>query len=134
MVIAPPGHVILEGDSSAIEAVLVGYFARSERYIRLAKAGIHDYFNSLVHGDEIPLDTDETTLRAACRAAKARYDKPSREVAKRVVHLTAYRGTPERMCEEYPDQFATVARPVDCRDNSWPAPQVKTSKRGGRKP
>lgn len=105
MVIAPPGHVILEGDSSAIEAVLVGYFARSERYIRLAKAGVHDYFNSLVHGDEIPLDTDETTLRAACRAAKARYDKASREVAKRVVHLTAYRGTPERMLEEYPDDF-----------------------------
>jgi DNA polymerase I-like protein with 3'-5' exonuclease and polymerase domains len=109
MVVAPPGHVILEGDSSAIEAVLVGYFARSERYIRLAKSGIHDFFNALVHGEHILLDQSEDALRAACRAAKSRYDKASREVAKRVVHLTAYRGTPERMCEEYPDDFATVA-------------------------
>jgi hypothetical protein len=109
MVVAPPGHVILEGDSSAIEAVLVGYFARSERYIRLAKSGIHDWFNALVHGDNIPLSLSEPELRDACKRAKGQYDKASREVAKRVVHLTAYRGTPERMCEEYPDDFASVA-------------------------
>jgi hypothetical protein len=109
MVVAPPGHVIVEVDSSAIEAVLVGYFARSERYIRLAKCGIHDWFNSVVHGEPISLDTDIETLRASCRAAKKRYSKESREVAKRVVHLTAYRGTPERMHDEYPDEFPTTA-------------------------
>lgn len=108
MVIAPPGHVILEADSSAIEAVLVGYFARSERFIRLAKCGVHDWFNSLVHGEPIPLDLSEVDLRAACKGAKVRYDKPSREVAKRVVHLSNYRGTPEKMQEEYPEEFATV--------------------------
>jgi DNA polymerase family A len=109
MVVAPAGCVLLEADSSAIEAVLVGYFARSERYIRLARCGIHDWFNSVVHGEAIPLNLSEADLRGACKEAKRRYSKESREVAKRVIHLTAYHGTPERMQEEYPEHFATVA-------------------------
>jgi hypothetical protein len=109
MVVAPPGHVLIEGDSSAIEAVLVGYFARSERYMNLAKAGIHDWFNSVVHGETIDETLPFDQLRTACKAAKSRYDKSSREVAKRVVHLTAYHGTPERMHDEYPETFATTA-------------------------
>lgn len=109
MVIAPPGHVIMACDSSAIEAVLVGYFAQSPRYIALAKAGVHDWFNSVVHNEAIDLHLDDAALRTACQEAKHRYDKPSRETAKRVVHLSNYRGTPERMFEEYPDDFESVA-------------------------
>ena len=108
MVVAPAGHIIVEADSSAIEAVLVGYFARSESYVRLARSGIHDWFNSVVHGDPISLELQGEALRVACRDAKSRYDKRSRDVAKRVVHLTAYHGTPERMHEEYPEDFETV--------------------------
>ena len=109
MVVAPPGYVLIEADSSAIEAVLVGYFARSERYMNLAKAGIHDFFNSVVHGEAIDPNLPFEELRVACQAAKKRYSKESREVAKRVVHLTAYRGTPERMHDEYPNEFPTTA-------------------------
>lgn len=108
MVVAPVGYVLVEADSSAIEAVLVGYFARSDVYIRLAKAGIHDWFNSVVHGEHISLYLDYQGLRAACKAAKQRYSKESREVAKRVVHATAYRTTPARMNDEYPNEFPTV--------------------------
>src|ERR1700684_927684 len=36
MIVASPGHVLIESDSSAIEAVLVGFFANSHRYIELA--------------------------------------------------------------------------------------------------
>jgi DNA polymerase family A len=109
MVVAPPGYVITECDSSAIEAVLVGYFARSQRYINLAKAGIHDWFNAVVHGEGFSPDLPFDKLRALCKAAKARYPKESREVSKRTIHLTAYRGTPERMHDEYPDTFPTTA-------------------------
>lgn len=109
MVVAPPGHVIVEADSSAIEAVLVGYFAGSDRYIRLAKCGIHDWFNSVVHNEPIPLDQDEQALRLACKAAKRKYSKESREVAKRVIHATAYMTTPMKMHEEYSDEFPTTA-------------------------
>ncbi|WP_414076072.1 DNA polymerase, partial [Staphylococcus aureus] len=40
-IIASPGHVLIEADSSAIEAVIVGYCAQSPRYIKIAQAGIH---------------------------------------------------------------------------------------------
>jgi hypothetical protein len=109
MVVASPGHVLVEADSSAIEAVLVGHFARSPRYINLAKAGIHDWFNAVVHDGGFSPDLPYDELRAQCLAAKAHYSKESREVAKRVVHLTAYRGTPERIHEEYPDHFDSTA-------------------------
>jgi hypothetical protein len=109
MVVAAPGHVLVEADSSAIEAVLVGYFARSERYIRLAKAGVHDWLNAALHGQLVPLDLTDIGLRAACQEVKRSLPKEDRERCKRVVHLTNYRGTPERMHEEYPEDFPTVA-------------------------
>ena len=109
MVVAPAGHVLVEADSSAIQAVLVGYFARSDRYIRLAKCGIHDWFNAVVHGEGFSPDLPFDELKALCKEAKKRYPKESREVAKRTIHLTAYRGTPERMHDEYPDTFPTTA-------------------------
>jgi DNA polymerase family A len=108
MVVAPPGHCIVEADSSAIEAVLVGYFARSPRYITLAKCGIHDWFNGVVHGESFSPDLPFDELKAQCKLAKARYPKESREVAKRTIHLTAYYGTPIRMNDEYPNEFPTV--------------------------
>jgi DNA polymerase family A/HNH endonuclease len=109
MVVAPVGHRIIEADSSAIEAVLVGYLARSERYITLAKCGIHDWFNAVVHGEGFSSDLPFDELRSLCKAAKARYSKESREVSKRTIHLTAYYGTPIRMNDEYPNEFPTVA-------------------------
>lgn len=109
MIVAPPGHVIMEGDSSAIEAVLVGYFAGSQRLMNLSRAGIHDWFNAHVHGDHFSPNLPLDELRTLCKQAKRTYSKESREVAKRVVHLSNYKGTPERMQDEYPEEFATVA-------------------------
>lgn len=109
MVVAPPGHCIVEADSSAIEAVLVGYFAGSQRYITLAKCGIHDWFNGVVHGEAFSPDLPHDELRKLCKAAKSRYSKESREVSKRTIHLTAYYGTPIRMNDEYPNEFPTVS-------------------------
>ena len=109
MIVAPPGHCIIEGDSSAIEAVLDGYFARSPRLINLAKAGIHDWFNAVIHNEPFSPDLPFDELKALCKAAKSRYSKESREVTKRTIHATAYMTTPMRMNDEYPDEFPTVA-------------------------
>jgi hypothetical protein len=43
---APEGYTFWARDFTGIEAVLVGYFAHSPKYIRLAKLGVHDYFNA----------------------------------------------------------------------------------------
>jgi DNA polymerase family A len=139
MVVAPPGHVIVEADSSAIEAVLVGYFAGSDRYINLARAGIHDWFNSVVHNESFSSELPFPELKAQCKAAKARYPKESREVAKRVIHATAYMTTPIKMQDEYPEVFSTVSAarklqnmllatpPGEDLQNWWKATHARTA-------
>lgn len=44
MYVAAPGHILLARDYSGIEAVLVGYEARSAGYIRLAKMDVHTFY------------------------------------------------------------------------------------------
>lgn len=46
LIIAGGGNIFTARDYSGIEAVLVGYFARSPRYIRLSKADIHSFYTA----------------------------------------------------------------------------------------
>jgi len=108
MLVAAPGCVLVEGDSSAIEAVLVGHLANSERYIRLAKAGVHGWLTSALHNHPIKLSLSDTELAQACRNAKKQWPDDY-EKCKRVTHLTGYLGTPRRIYEEYPDDFESEA-------------------------
>lgn len=106
MITATPGHKIVEGDAAAIEAVLVGHFAGSVRYMRLAKSGVHGWLTSALHGNMIPLQLPDTELTTLCRAAKKLWPEDY-EKMKRVVHLSNYLGTKRRIHEEYPDDFPT---------------------------
>lgn len=45
-IVAAPGNILYARDYSGIEAVLVGYFARSPRYIRLAKLDVHSFYTA----------------------------------------------------------------------------------------
>lgn len=99
--------MLIEADSSAIEAVMVGWLAGSERYIRLAKAGIHGWLMSQMVGGPIPLDLPDAELTAACKLMKKR-DATLYDTCKRVCHLSNYMGTPERIAEEYPDEFPDI--------------------------
>ena len=113
LVIANPGYRLCEADFSAIEAVLVGYFAGSANYIRLAKLGIHDYVLShILHRAgtiKAPADLTQSDadLRAFYADLKKRYNGV-RDVAKRVVHMSNYGGTPQRMNQSNPESFPTV--------------------------
>jgi uracil-DNA glycosylase len=106
MIVAAPGHLLIEADSSAIEAVLVGWFANSPSYIKLAKAGIHGWMVAAYHGYEISID--DVDLARKCAEAKAEWPDDY-DPMKRIVHLSAYKGTPMRIAEEYPEEFPTVA-------------------------
>src|SRR5581483_557560 len=96
--------MLLEADSAAIEAVLVGWLAGSPSFVRLAKSGIHGWLMSHTMGDPIPLDLPDRDLAVACKAMKKR-DAHEYDEHKRIVHLSNYMGTPERIAEEYPDEF-----------------------------
>jgi DNA polymerase I-like protein with 3'-5' exonuclease and polymerase domains len=90
MVVAGPQHLLVECDSSAIEAVLVGYFGGSERYVELAKNGVHKWLAQQYAGR--PVSKSE----------------PLYDQIKRVVHLSNYMGTPHRIYEEYSEVFSGV--------------------------
>jgi hypothetical protein len=106
MIVATPGHKLIEGDSAAIEAVLVGYFAGSARYRRLAKCGVHGWLTAKLHGLEIPLTLEDSELQRQSKLSKKQWPEDY-EKMKRVVHLSNYLGTKRRIHEEYPDDFPT---------------------------
>jgi hypothetical protein len=104
MFIARPGYTLIEADSSAIEAVIVGYCAESPEYIRLAKAGVHGWLCAQFSGHAISLSLPDAELKSECAAWKAK-DKDLYDKMKRVIHLSNYAGTGYRMAMEYPDDF-----------------------------
>lgn len=105
--VAGPNHVFIERDYSAIEAVLVGYFAGSPRYIRMAKLGVHAYLASHLLGKPVDLSLSDIEVKAAFKLIKSQ-EPLVYDTAKRIVHLSNYRGTPRRMQEEYPETFKTI--------------------------
>ena len=106
MIVASPGHQLVEADAAAIEAVLVGYFANSPRYMRLAKSGVHGWLTSALHGQVIPLELSDSDLTKQSKLSKRSWPADYEKV-KRIVHLSNYLGTKRRIHEEYPDDFAT---------------------------
>lgn len=99
-ILPPPGHVFVEADSAAIEAVFTGHFIDDLEYIRLAKTGIHDYITCL----ELNRPFDPEALPSY--KADPVYRR-ARERNKRVVHGTNYGMTPKMMVMQYPDAFAS---------------------------
>ncbi len=105
--VAPPGSLFYERDFSAIEAVLVGYFAGSAKYTRFAKLGVHDYLCSHMLGAPADLAWSDVDLKAYFKSMKR--DHPLlRDSAKRVVHGSNYMMTPRRMHELFPEVFPST--------------------------
>lgn len=91
--IARPGWILGARDYTGIEAVLVGYFAGDRDYVRLAKLGVHDYFNAhrayeageIAAADLPDLSWPDDQLGECLAEFKVRL-KDSRPVAKSCVH------------------------------------------------
>lgn len=113
--IAEGGYDLLEVDYAAIEAVLVGYFAGSASYLRLARLGVHDYLNGhILFGQgktrEVPdLSWEDADLKACFKDLKGRFPL-ERDTAKKIVHLSNYGGTPQKIQALHPELFRTVAQ------------------------
>jgi hypothetical protein len=96
--IAPPGYLLGEVDYAGIEALLVGHFAHSDRYMRLARLGVHDYVNAhalymldgiLTAGDMPDLSWSDADLAGYFAALKLKFPE-ERQVRKRMVHARNY--------------------------------------------
>jgi uracil-DNA glycosylase family 4 len=114
--IAGPGCLLGARDFSGIEAVVVGYLAGDRNYTRLAKMGVHDYFNAhlavergvLLVSDLPDLEGDDESLAAHLAHLKKEL-KATRPIAKMGVHMSNYIGSPLRMYQAAPDMFNRVA-------------------------
>lgn len=97
-IIPRPGHIFVEADSSAIEAVMTGYFCGDPAYMALAKKGVHAYLCCLELGWEF---TDENirTVKAEHKSLYARM--------KQVVHGSSYGMGPGLMAANFPHIFKT---------------------------
>ena len=105
--VAPAGSLFWERDFSAIEAVLVGYFAGAPDYIRFAKLGVHAYLASHIAGRPADLEWSDADLRAYFKKLKAE-EPVIYDTAKRVIHGSNYMMTPRKMWYEYPETFKSI--------------------------
>lgn len=111
LIIASPGCKLIELDYSAIEAVLVGYFAGLPDYIRLSKMGIHSYLASHVLERPADLSWSDEDLIKYFHDIKKSSDPHVKDVyngCKRAIHLSGYGGTPRKMNQAEPTIFPTV--------------------------
>lgn len=85
LVVAAPGHALVELDYSAIEAVLTGYFCSSADYMRLAKLGVHAYLTSHVIGKPADLSWSNADLDTYFKQIKKQHNREY-NASKRTIH------------------------------------------------
>lgn len=95
LIIPAPGNIFGARDFSGIEAVLVGYEAKSARIIRLAKMDIHSYYTAYalnqldgrIHSNDLPLlSWDDEKLAKRLNEIKKEFKQDRNELMKHLVH------------------------------------------------
>ncbi len=69
-IIPSPGCVLVELDWAAIEALLVGYFAEDEDYMRASRLGPHGYLASHILGCPADLTWEDAKFAKYCKGVK----------------------------------------------------------------
>jgi hypothetical protein len=91
------GHVFVEADSTAIEAVFTGIFMGDTEYVRLAKSGIH----AKLCCDELGIPFTDENKALVKKLHPGLYERK-----KRTVHGSAYGMGPKLLAMNYPKAFA----------------------------
>lgn len=102
--VAPPGSVFWERDFSGIEAVLVGYFAGSKNYVRLAKLDVHSFYTahalhmldgSVSVADLPDLSWEDDRLVRRLKEIKKEFSLPRNDLFKHLIHGANYLQSPK---------------------------------------
>lgn len=105
-----PGHVFIEADFSAIEAVITGWYCGDPDYIRLAWSGIHDYLVAVEVGNAPPKSKlREYTVKQLKEILKPSKKHPSRHRKKRTVYGRSYGLTSYGLVKLDPVNFPKLA-------------------------
>ena len=135
LIMAAPGHIFTATDYSGIEAVLVGYFASSARYMRLAKLDVHSFYTAWalheldgsVSSSDLPdHNWPDEKLIPHLAALKKRLKEQRNNLFKHLVHganfMQGPKGAQQKILNEtgieYP--LGTVAKVMDVYFNLFP--------------
>lgn len=84
-IIAPEGYVILEADYKAQEALLLGYFAGDENYMRMARLGIYAYFIAGDLGITVDLGKTDAEIKPILNRIKTGHPSPYARMKKTIL-------------------------------------------------
>lgn len=106
-IIARPGHVLIQIDSSAVEAVMQGYFMNDPDYMNLASQSIHAWLTCRHLGLEFtPANVDLVKDQHPGLYSKFKVTN----------YLTNFGGGPKLMHDTYPEDFPTLRAAQDTQD------------------
>lgn len=118
-IIPSPGCVLVELDWSAIEALLVGYFAEDPDYIRISKLGPHGYLASHVLGKGADLSWDDDKLAAYCKKFKKEHED-TYALAKKANYSHLYDQSAKNKAKDMGCDTATAKSYADLIDRLFP--------------
>lgn len=137
LIVAADGHTFLARDFSGIEAVLVGYEAKSPEYIRLAKRDVHTFYTMYslygqgdprVKGDDLPLlSWDDDKLFAHLEHFKGLLKEERNNLYKHLTHAINFgqgaKGAQEKILKETNilQPLTTITKVMDIYKEIFPA-------------
>ncbi len=98
-IIARPGHVFVDADSTSIEAFIVGYLIGDENFMRMSGKSIHAWLCC----QELGWAFDNETMEKVKAEHKGLYNR-----MKTAIYLLLYGGNPYLMHMENPGDFPTL--------------------------
>ncbi len=98
-IVARPGHVFVQADSTSIEAVVLGKLIGDDNFVAVAKKSIHAYLCCM----ELGLPFTDDNIAVVKKSHKDLYNQ-----FKTAVYLLLYGGDPYLMHMTNPDTFPTV--------------------------
>lgn len=98
-IIARPGHVFVDADSTSIEAFIVGYLIGDENFMRMSGKSIHAWLSC----QELGWEFNDDTMERVKAEHKGLYNR-----MKTAIYLLLYGGNPYLMHMENPENFPTL--------------------------
>jgi hypothetical protein len=106
-IIARPGYIFVDADSTSIEAVIVGYLIGDDNFLKMAGKSIHAWLVC----QELGWEFNDENMHKVKDHHKDLYNK-----MKTAIYLLLYGGDPYLMHMENPDTFPTVKAAKEIQD------------------
>lgn len=119
-IIPSEGMVLVELDWKAIEALLVGFFARDPSYIRVSLMDPHSYLASFLVGKPADLAWDDGKLGAYLKAIKRDHYFEREFLAKRANHSDGYGIGAAHLAEVLESDIKTAKWVQEMRAQAFP--------------